>query len=446
MIEPLGEVTLPLSLGSYPKRSTKMVKFLVVKAPSAYNIILGRPSLNLFRAISSTFHMKLKFPTSDGVGEAVGDERMARECYANTLKRSRERLGGVPYQKEKRKMTDMGLEIKDAPEEPFGKIGGERRVEAVEELKVINLSEDDEKTTNIGTTMRPSTEEHLIQFLKKNKEVFAWTMTDLHGISPDVITHKLSVNPSAKSVKQKKRMFGPERSQAIKEEVDKMLQAGYIRPVQYPEWLANVVLVPKPNGKWRLCIDFTDLNKACPKDPFPLPRIDILVDSTSGCEMLSFLDAYQGYNQIPLAPKDQEKASFVKDQGVFCYNVMPFGLKKQERRTNDLSITCFKIRLAETWSDFWYEVKPRQVHLWGEGGRFLGYMISERGIEANPEKINAIMDMSPPKSIREVQKLAGRLAALNRFISRSADKGLPFFKILRGGAKFEWSKKWPGSI
>ncbi|KAL0352498.1 UNVERIFIED_CONTAM: Retrovirus-related Pol polyprotein from transposon gypsy [Sesamum calycinum] len=177
-------------------------------------------------------------------------------------------------------MTDMGLEIKDAPEEPFEKIG-ERRVEAVEELKVINLSEDDEKTTKIGTTMRPSTEEHLIQFLKKNKEVFAWTMTDLHGISPDVITHKLSVNPSAKP----------------------------------------------PNGKWRLCIDFTDLNKACPKDPFPLPRIDILVDSTSGCEMLSFLDAYQGYNQIPLAPEDQEKASFVTDQGVFCYNVMPFGLK-----------------------------------------------------------------------------------------------------------------------
>ncbi|KAL0388094.1 UNVERIFIED_CONTAM: hypothetical protein Sradi_2691200 [Sesamum radiatum] len=133
-------------------------------------------------------------------------------------------------------MTDMGLEIKDAPEEPFGKSCGERRVEAIEELKVINLSEDDEKTTKIGTKMRPSTEEHLIQFLKKNKEVFAWTMTDLHGISPDVITHKLSVSPSAKP---------------------------------YPEWLANVVLVPKPNGKWRLCIDFTDLNKACPKDPFP---------------------------------------------------------------------------------------------------------------------------------------------------------------------------------
>ncbi|KAK4397958.1 hypothetical protein Sango_1271300 [Sesamum angolense] len=162
MIKPIGEVTLLLSLGSYPKRSTKMVNFLVVKALSAYNIILGRPSLNLFRAIASTFYMKLKFPTLDRVGEAVGDERMARECYADTLKRSREKLRGMPNQKGKRKMTDMSLEIKDAPEELLGKVGGERRVEAVEELNVINLSENNEKTTKIGTRMRPSTKEHLI--------------------------------------------------------------------------------------------------------------------------------------------------------------------------------------------------------------------------------------------------------------------------------------------
>ncbi|KAL0395386.1 UNVERIFIED_CONTAM: Transposon Ty3-G Gag-Pol polyprotein [Sesamum latifolium] len=138
-----------------------------------------------------------------------------------------------------------------------------RRVEAIEELKVTNLSQDgDEKMTKIGTAMSPAVEKHLTQFFKKNTEVFAWSMTDLHGISPDF-------NPEAKPVKQKKRMFEAERSQAIKDEVEKLLKAKYIHPVQYPEWLANVVLVPKPNGKWRLCIDFTDLNKACPKDPFP---------------------------------------------------------------------------------------------------------------------------------------------------------------------------------
>ncbi|KAL0396294.1 UNVERIFIED_CONTAM: Transposon Ty3-G Gag-Pol polyprotein [Sesamum calycinum] len=108
-----------------------------------------------------------------------------------------------------------------------------------------------------------------------------------------------------------------------------------MQSMQYPEWLANVVLVPKPNGKWCLCIDFTDFHKACPKDPFPLQRINVFDDSTSGCEMLSFLDAYKGYNQISVAPKDQENASFVTDQGVFCYNVMPFGLKMQAKELLD---------------------------------------------------------------------------------------------------------------
>ncbi|KAL0320262.1 UNVERIFIED_CONTAM: hypothetical protein Sradi_5287700 [Sesamum radiatum] len=116
MIEPLGEVTLPLSLGSYPNRSTKMVKFLVVKAPSAYNIILGKPGLNMFQAIASTYHMKLKFPTPDGVGEATGDERMARECYANTLKRSREKLGEIEADKKgKMKLNEINHGARDPP-------------------------------------------------------------------------------------------------------------------------------------------------------------------------------------------------------------------------------------------------------------------------------------------------------------------------------------------
>ncbi|KAL0395966.1 UNVERIFIED_CONTAM: hypothetical protein Scaly_0045000 [Sesamum calycinum] len=86
IVEPIGEVTLPISLGSYPRRATKMIKFLVVDAPSAYNVILGRPSLNSFQAIASTYHLKLKFPTPVGIGEEIGDQRQARECYANSLK------------------------------------------------------------------------------------------------------------------------------------------------------------------------------------------------------------------------------------------------------------------------------------------------------------------------------------------------------------------------
>ncbi|KAI0531030.1 hypothetical protein KFK09_000579 [Dendrobium nobile] len=114
------------------------------------------------------------------------------------------------------------------------------------------------------------------------------------GISPEVIVHSLTANPTCKPVIQKKRSFAPERQQAIEKEVDKLLEAGFIREVHYPTWLANVVMVKKTNGAWRMCVDYTDLNKACPKDCFPLPRIDQLVDATSGHQMLSFMDAFSG--------------------------------------------------------------------------------------------------------------------------------------------------------
>ena len=146
-------------------------------------------------------------------------------------------------------------------------------------------------------------------------------------VDPVMITHRLKVDPSFKPVKKKRRSFAPERQKAINEEVGKLLQAKAIKEVEYPEWLADVVLVKKANDKWRLCIDFTNINKACPKDSFPLPRIDLIVDATAGHELLSFMDALSGYNQISMDPSDQEKTLFVTGQGTYYYQVMPFGLK-----------------------------------------------------------------------------------------------------------------------
>ena len=147
------------------------------------------------------------------------------------------------------------------------------------------------------------------------------------GIDPSVITHRLSVYPSSKPVCQKKRVFAPEQDNTIREEVQKLTTAQFIREVYYPDWLANVVMVNKANGKRTMCVDFTVLNKACPKDSYPLPRIDQLVDSTVGHQLLSFMDAFSGYNQIMMNKADQEKTSFITSQGLFCYKVMPFGLK-----------------------------------------------------------------------------------------------------------------------
>ena len=134
-------------------------------------------------------------------------------------------------------------------------------------------------------------------------------------IDRKVIHHCINVNLECKLVQQKRRIFASERNKAITEEVEKLLEAG---EVFYPNWLANVVMVKKSNGKWRMCVDFIDLNKACPKDSFHLPRIDQLVDSTVGHKLLSFMDAFFGYNQILMDEKDQEKTSFVTSQGLYC--------------------------------------------------------------------------------------------------------------------------------
>ncbi|RDX81062.1 hypothetical protein CR513_38298, partial [Mucuna pruriens] len=118
------------------------------------------------------------------------------------------------------------------------------------------------------------------------------------GIDPSFMTHRLSVGKGVKPVAQKQRKQREKRRKAAKEETSRLLAASFIREVQYPTWLANVVMVKKPNGRWRMCTDYTDLNKACPKDPYPLPSIDRLVDGVSGYALLSFMDAYSGYNQI----------------------------------------------------------------------------------------------------------------------------------------------------
>ena len=149
----------------------------------------------------------------------------------------------------------------------------------------------------------------------------------MKGIHASIASHRLNVLPTARPVRQRVRRFHPDRQKIIRDEIDKLLEAGFIREVEYPDWLANVVVVPKKERKWPVCIDYTNLNKACPKDSFPLPGIDQIVDSTTGQGMLSFLDAFSEYHQIPMSPADEEKIAFITPHGLYCYKVMLFGLK-----------------------------------------------------------------------------------------------------------------------
>ena len=166
------------------------------------------------------------------------------------------------------------------------------------------------------------------------------------GIDTEVMEHHLAIDPKHRSTKEKIQSHAPERQKAIAEEVDKLLKAGFIKEVNYPDWISNVVLVKKANGKWRMCIDFKKQNKACPKDSYPLPRIDQLVDATSGHELLTFMDAFSGYNQIRMAPKDGEKTTFITNRGLYCYRVMPFDLKNAGATYQRLVNKIFKEQIG----------------------------------------------------------------------------------------------------
>jgi hypothetical protein len=166
-----------------------------------------------------------------------------------------------------------------------------------EHTKKVPLCEDvPDRTVTIGEGLEEAEDSRLIQFLRNNQDVFAWSSSDLRGVNRKVMEHSLRVDPKVKPRKQRLRTMSEDRKKAAQSKVQKLLDAGVIRKLQYPEWLANVVMVPKKNGNWRMCIDFTTINKVCQKDEFPLPRIDTLVDAAVGSVMLSMLDCFSGYH------------------------------------------------------------------------------------------------------------------------------------------------------
>ncbi|KAM0010574.1 putative nucleotidyltransferase, Ribonuclease H [Helianthus debilis subsp. tardiflorus] len=241
-----------------------------------------------------------------------------------------------------------------------------------------------------------------------------------------------------------------------------------IREVEFPKWLANVVVVQKKNGKWRVCVDYTDLNKACPKDPFPLPHIDSMVDATAGHEMLTFMDVSLGYQQIQMEPSDQEDTAFMTPTCIYCYTAMAFGLKNAGATYQRLVNMMFKDKLGDTvevyiddmvvkskkaedhlqyikgafdiLDQYNMKLNPAKCHFGVGAGKFLGYMVTKRGIEASPKQIKSILDIKSPSNMKDVQRLTGRVAALNRFISRSSEKCKEFYDILKKNKKIRMGR------
>jgi hypothetical protein len=173
------------------------------------------------------------------------------------------------------------------------------KVASADQPKPMLLCEDiAEQRVLLGSQLSEEQEKTLLRFLFNNKDVFAWSANDLCGVNRDVIEHSLNVDPFFRPRKQRLQKMSEDKAEGARNKVKRLLSAGVIREVKCPEWLANTVMVKKANGKWRMCIDFTNVNKACPKDEFPLPRIDSLVDAAASSELMSLLDCYSGYHQI----------------------------------------------------------------------------------------------------------------------------------------------------
>jgi hypothetical protein len=290
------------------------------------------------------------------------------------------------------------------------------------------------------------------------------------GVPRELAEHALQIIPGSKPVRQAMRCFGDEKHRAIAKEISKLLKAGFIKEVIHTKWVANPMLVPKKNTKvMRMCVDYTGLNKACPKDPFPLPCIDQVIDSTAGSELLCFLDAYLCYHQIKMKESDHLATSFVTPYGRYYYVTMPFDLKNAGatyQRTmqkclaeqigcnihaymEDITFMSKKqydliADLRETFNNlrkYNMMLNPTKCVFGVPAGQLLGFIVSHRGIEFIPDKIKAILDISRPNDLKDVQQLAGCVAAVSRFINRLGEKALPLYKLMKKSDEFIWTNE-----
>ncbi|XP_031253684.1 uncharacterized protein K02A2.6-like [Pistacia vera] len=401
-----------------------MAKFLVVDCPTTYNVILRRPILDDLSEITLVRCQAMRFSTRGGVVTIRSCKKESRECYNWTinaaLKWSFPRTMVIVESEPNLKPQDT-IDPCIHKEEP---VGG-----PTIELREISISEEDPiRMLKIDSNLNKEMADSLARFLKKNLDVFAWVHVDMVEINCEVMCHKLNVNPIARPIRQKRRSMDAERSKAFKDEVDKLLNINFIRKVKYLDWLANLVLVKKWNGKWQTCVDFADLNKACPKDSFSPPWINQLVDTTIGNAPVSFMDAYLGFNQIQMYQPDEEHTSFITNRGIYYYRVMSFVLKnvgstyqrlvnkmfiEQIKKTMEVYIDNMLVKskvveshvehlreMFDIFRKYRMRLNPLKCVFRVSSRAFLGFLINQRGVEANPEKIQALLDMKSLTNIK----------------------------------------------
>jgi hypothetical protein len=349
-------------------------------------------------------------------------------------------------------------------------IYAEQNMEGMSPTVTINISRIHGNIENVYIGVDYSLEEILIyiEVFKEFQDVFAWSYEEMLGINPQIIEHEIKTYPIAKPVKQHLRVVNPQKAPAIKAEVQKLLNVGSIYPVPLTEWVSNLVLVNKKQGTIPICMDFRDLNKACPKDNFLTPYINQTLDECAGRIFFSFMDRFSGYNQIQIKPKNQHKTTFIFPWGTFAYQKMPFSLNNAratfqcamtfafhdlknifEAYLDDLVAHSHKrvdhpknLRLVfEICRHYRIWLNPLKCIFCVSLGHLLGFLVSDTRIMVDPLKVEAILRFRPPRTIRQLQGIQGKANFLRQFIVNYANITKGSVRLLKKDTPFIWDER-----
>ncbi|KAL5572849.1 hypothetical protein UlMin_022446 [Ulmus minor] len=354
--------------------------------------------------------------------------------------------------------------------------------EFLSHLRYAFLEESSYYPVIINSSLNDLEEEKLLRVLREHRKAIRWTIDDIKGISPSICMHKILMEETYKPLVQPQRRLNPSMQEVVKKEVVKLMDVGIIYPISDSSWVSPVQVVPKKGGMtvvkndkneliptrtvtgWRVCIDYRKLNDATRKDHFPLPFIDQMVERLSGHDYYCFLDGYSGYNQIPLAPEDQEKTTFTCPYGTFAYRRMPFGLcnapatfqrcmlsifcdmveKYIEVFMDDFSVfgSSFDNCLAnlslvlQRYVDTNLVLNWEKCHFMVREGIVLGHRISVKGIEVDQAKIDVIKKLPPPTNVKGVRSFLSHAGFYRRFIKDFSKITKPLCELLVKDAVF----------
>ncbi|KAL3680880.1 hypothetical protein R1sor_023836 [Riccia sorocarpa] len=322
------------------------------------------------------------------------------------------------------------------------------------------------KLVKIGNHLSEEQKKGIIKLLKDYSQVFAWTYEDMKGVPPEICQHKIKLLPSAKPLVQRPYRMNPNYAETVKKEIEKLKEADFIYPVKEYDWLSPIVIVPKKNGKLRVCVDYRKLNEFTVKDLYPIPFIDDILDKVAGREAYTFMDGYSGYNKVEISPEDRKKTTFITPWGAYAYARMPFGLSNTPATFQRLVIDTFAEYLGDFMEAFLDDftvygsadqhlqqlekalikclenqisLNPEKCVFWVQSGVLLGHIICSEGILMDQGKVEKIRKQPAPTNRKELQRVMGMANFYRRYILNYVVLAASVNALNKENVVFKWT-------